>query len=75
MILKVNDTKNFNVSLKLTIDCDLEYLGLIVCSQDKKMHTTLTKQFPAEDFPQALAYYKQQEDFLLGNKSVKENER
>lgn len=64
MILKVNDTPDFNVTLNLNINYDLEYIEFTVNAWNKKKHTKLTKQFPASDFSQALAYFKQQESLF-----------
>lgn len=61
MILKVNDTSDFNISLNLNINYDLEYIELTVCTRYKKKHTAQTKRFTANEFSQALAYFKQQE--------------
>ena len=61
MTLRVNDTPDFNVSLNLNINYDLEYIELTVNTWNKKKHAKQTKQVPASDFSQALAYYKQQQ--------------
>ena len=61
MILKVNDTHDFNISMHLNINYDLEYIDLTVNTWNKVNHTTQTKQFSVNDFSQALAYYNQQE--------------
>lgn len=61
MILKVNDTHDFNISMHLNINYDLEYIELTVNTWNKANHTTQTKRFAASEFSQALAYYNQQE--------------
>ena len=65
MILKVNDTSDFNISMRLNINYDLEYIELTVNTWNKKKHTTQTKQFPASEFSKALAYFKQQEKMFI----------
>ena len=61
MTLKVNDTPEFNLSLNLNVNYDLEYIELTVNFWNKQKHTTQTKQFPASEFAAALACYKQYE--------------
>lgn len=61
MILKVNDTPEFNLSLNMNVNYDLEYIELTVNLCNKKKHTALTKQFQASDFAAALACYRQYE--------------
>lgn len=70
MILYVNDTTDFNISLKLNIELELEYIEIVVCIHNKKAHTIQTKQFPAQDFSKALAFYRQQEHLLIGSKTI-----
>lgn len=65
MTLKVNDTCEFNLSLVLIVNYDLEYIELTVNLWNKKKQTTKTKQFQAKDFSQALDYYKQLEKMFL----------
>lgn len=65
MTLKVNDTCDFNLSLNLNVNYDLEYIELTVKFWNKKKHTIQTKQFSANDFSQALAYYNQQERMFM----------
>lgn len=61
MVLKANDTRDFNMSMNLNINYDLEYIELTVNTWNKVNHTTQTKQFAASEFSQALAYYSQQD--------------
>lgn len=68
MILKVRDEKEFNISMRLNINYDLEYIELTVNIWNKKAHTTITKTFKADHFSEALRYFEQQEAFLLGKK-------
>lgn len=70
MILKVRDENGFNISLNLNINNELEYIELTVNVRNKKAHTKQTKTFSASRFSEALAYYRQQEVFLFGNKEV-----
>ena len=53
MILKVRDEQDFNISMNLNINYELEYIEQ-------------TKTFAASRFSEALAYYRQQETFLFG---------
>lgn len=71
MLLGVSDTKDFNISMKLDIDFDLEYMGIVVRTWDKNEGTTQTKCFPPQDFSEALDYYRQQQ-FLFKSRSVTE---
>lgn len=67
MILKVNDTPEFNISMDININYDAEDISLTVHCWDKKNHLTQDTHFPASEFSQALAFYKQKEDeFVRG---------
>lgn len=70
MILKVRDENGFNISMRLNINYDLEYIELSVNIWNKKAHTKQTKTFTASHFSEALAYYRRQEAFLFGNKEA-----
>lgn len=70
MILKVRDEQDFNISMKLNINYELEYIELTVNVWNKKAHTRQTKTFTANHFAEAIAYYRQQEAFLFGNKET-----
>ena len=67
MILKVRDEEDFNLSMKLDIYYDLEYIEVIVKVWNKKAHKTIMKTFNANHFSEALAYYRRQEEFLFGD--------
>lgn len=67
MILKVNDTDRFNLTMNLSIDWDRKNIEVTVCSTDKKKKMTTAKTFPAEDFNQAIDCFDQEEKrFLRG---------
>lgn len=68
MILKARDESDFNLSMKLIVNYEPEYIEIIVSAWNKKAHTKTMKQFHANKFSDALAYYRQQEAFLFGNK-------
>lgn len=68
MILKVRDEQDFNISMNLNINYELEYIELTVSVWNKKAHTRQMKTFSASCFSESLAYYRQQEAFLFGNK-------
>lgn len=65
MILKVNDTEDFNISMNLNIDFDLKYMEVTVTVWNKKNHTQQTKTFPAQEFSAALDYFDLQERFFI----------
>ena len=58
MILKVLDEGDFNLSMRLNINYDM----------NKRAHTAITKTYTANDFHEALRYFEQQERFLFGKK-------
>ena len=45
MILKVRDEQDFNISMNLNINYELEYIELTVNVWNKKAHTQQTKTF------------------------------
>ena len=65
MILKVNDNGDFNLSMSLHINYDLEYVEFDVTLHNKRKHTAQLKRFSASEFSEVLHYYKQQEDMFL----------
>lgn len=65
MLLKANDTADFNLTMNLRIDWELEYIELIVSTWNKKTNKTITKTFPAAEFDKALTYFEQQERMFL----------
>lgn len=71
MILKVIDEEDFNLSMALDINYELEYIEVIVKAQNKKRHTVEMKTFKAAQFSEALAYFDRQERFLFGGKEGK----
>jgi hypothetical protein len=65
MILKVNNTDLFNLSMELEILYDLEQINICVKLWNKTTHKTKTKFFPAADFSAALKHYNEQEKFFF----------
>lgn len=65
MILKENNNCDFKLRLNLNINYDLEYMDLTVTILNKKKHTMQLKQFAANEFSQALAYYNQQNKMFM----------
>lgn len=61
MMIKVNDTPSFNVSLELSVNCEAEVIELTVTAWDKKNGTVEKKQFAANAFPAALSYFREKE--------------
>jgi hypothetical protein len=70
MILKVRDEGDFNLSMMLNINYDMEHIEVTVHVRNKKAHTTVTKTFKADRFSEALRYFEQQESFLFGKKEA-----
>lgn len=68
MILKVRDEGDFNLSMRLNINYDMEYIEVTVYVQNKRAHTAITKTYKADDFREALHYFEQKEAFLFGKK-------
>ena len=68
MILKVRDEGDFNLSMRLNINYDMEYIEVTVYVQNKRAHTAITKTYKADDFREALRYFEQKEAFLFGKK-------
>ena len=65
MVLKVNDTEDFNLAMNLRINWDLKYIEVTVSLWNKKKNTMRTKTFPAAEFDQAIAYFDQEEKMFL----------
>ena len=61
MIIKANNTPSFSISLNLSVNCEAEALDLTVTAWDKKNETVEKKQFAADSFPAALAYFREKE--------------
>lgn len=61
MTIKVNDTPSFNISLNLSVDCEAEVIELTVTAWNKKNNAVERKKFSANDFPAALAYFREKE--------------
>ena len=68
MIRKARDEGDFNLSMRLNINYDMEFIEITVHVWNKKAHTTIAKTFKADRFSEALRYFEQQEAFLLGKK-------
>lgn len=70
MTLKCNDTEQFNISMNLNINWDLDSMGITVTVWNKDAHTRITKQFAANELGKANAFFKEQE-YFLGMKGAK----
>ena len=68
MIIKVNDTPSFNISLNLSVDCDKEVVEFTATAWDKKNNVVERKKFAANDFPAALSYFREKETEGVGGK-------
>lgn len=65
MVLKVNDTADFNLSMNLNINWELEYIEVTVSLENKKKNTRRTKTFPAAEFERAIAHFEEEERMFL----------
>ena len=74
MILLVNDTETFNISLRLNINYELRYIELTVCCRNKQAGTIMLKRFDAAHFGEALDYFQAQERFFFGSNAAKSHE-
>lgn len=67
MILKVNDTEDFNIAMNLNVYYKAGYVEVTVKVWNKKTNTIKTKVFSAVDFAEAVAYYERESQFLIGS--------
>ena len=65
MILKVNDSVDFNLSMNLNINWELEYIDVTVSLENKKKNTRRTKTFSAAEFERAIAHFEEEERMFL----------
>lgn len=65
MILKVNNNDNFNLSLKLQIDYDNEYIEFLVILDNKINHMRKMDIFRADGFKKALQKFREYEQFIF----------
>lgn len=63
MILKCNDTKQFNITMNLNINWDLEYMEITASVWNKVAHTMVTKQFAANELDKVNQFFKTQKRF------------
>lgn len=62
MILKVNDTKKFNIAMNLSIDYEAEEIAIHIKHWDKQNGTICGYDYPASEFSAALAKFKELEN-------------
>ena len=62
MILKVNDTKKFNIAMNLSIDYEAEEITIHIKRWDKQNGTICGYDYPASEFSAALAKFKELEN-------------
>ena len=67
MRLKVNDTKEFNLTLDLNIDYEAEQIDIIVRLWNKKTHNTDAWGFDGNHLNLALAKYNELEKTYFGS--------
>lgn len=65
MVLKLNSTDQFVLSMNLHINYELKYIEVTVTLRNITKSSIQTKTFSAADFDKALAYYDQQEKLFL----------
>lgn len=65
MILRVNNNDNFNLSLKLIINYELECIEILVILDNKLNKKRQMKQYHANEFKEALLQYKLWETFIF----------
>lgn len=70
MILTVRDEHDYNLSMRLDINYELERIEVVVAVWDKATHTVDTKRFDASEFAAARAYFRRQEASLFGKKEA-----
>lgn len=67
MVLRVNDTDDFNLVMNLIIDWEQKTIEVTVDSWDKKKKTGVAQTFPAEEFYKAIECFNQAErQYLKG---------
>lgn len=66
MILKVNDTEDFNITMNLDICYEAGRIEITVNVRNKKANTVRTRVFPSVDFDEAINYYERESKFLIG---------
>lgn len=64
MILKVNDTPDFNLTLDLNVDYESESIEVEVGFWDKRAHSRTHYTYPAERFGAALDMYRSCETMI-----------
>lgn len=57
MVLKVNDTSAFNISLKIDIDYDKRDVSFLVEEWDKKKNSFVGRCYDADEFGKAIDDY------------------
>lgn len=62
MILKVNDTKKFNITMNLNVDCKAEKMTIHIKHFDKKNGEIRGYIYPASEFSVALAKFNELEN-------------
>ena len=65
MILKTTNNENFNLSMKLDINYDLEYIDILVILDNLQNKKRQMKLFHGNEFKDALNQYKLWKTFIF----------
>lgn len=65
MILKTKNNEHFNLSLKLDINYECEYIDILVILDNIKNSHRQMETFRGNEFTKALTQYKQWEQFIF----------
>ena len=65
MILKIDGDEFYSLIMRLNINYKLEYIEVTVSFTNKINGKQTTKQFAANEFPKALAYYNEIENIMF----------
>lgn len=68
MILKVNDTEKFNISMTLHIDDEEEKITVHIKHRNKQTGVIDEYEYPATEYSMALAKFKELESVKIGGK-------
>lgn len=70
MILKVNDTEKFNVSMTLHIDDEAEEITVHISHWNKPTGVINGYDYPASEYSKALAKFKELENIKIAGKAI-----
>lgn len=70
MILKVNDTEKFNISMTLHIDDEAEEIKVHISHWNKPTGVINKYEYPASEYSKALAKFKELENIKVAGKAI-----